>query len=340
MKEPTFTFGIEGFKSSADRVANEREQRVAEGKRIIPYGVAYLDDCTRGILRNDLVVLGALTGAGKTSLATGIAERAAREGKRVHFFALEAEPNEIERRLKFRLICKQVYSERPWPPWAYKLDYLDWRIGRLDSLLDKYERAADQEMQQYRNLVTYYRGRDFRVEDIEKLFRAVQDQSDLIILDHLHYVDFDDSTSENAAIRRIVVSIRDVALDIGIPVIALAHLRKSQGGRMMLVPHLSDFHGTSEITKRATVVIVLAPAIDAPHEDAGMARTYVCVAKHRARGVSGLVARHDFHLSARQYSQTYELGRISMRGDEFNPLIRTEIPRWAERARPPEEVPL
>ena len=330
-----FDFGIQGFKSSAERVRGERTQRLEDAKKILPYGVAYLDDYTKGILRNDLVVLGALTGAGKTSLATGIAKRAVHSGRRVHFFALEAEPDEIERRLKFRLICQYVYSDHrgaPMPPWWHDLDYLNWRIAELDEHLGPYEDRADEAMQGYRNLVTYYRGRDFKVEDIEKLFRAIQDQSDLIILDHLHYVDYGDSKSENAAVRQIVMRIRDVALEIGIPVIALAHLRKTQGGRPTLVPSIGDFHGTSEITKRATTVILLAPAVDDPCDVPHMAATYAVVAKHRARGASPFVARHEFHISAREYSRTYELGRISMRGDEYTPIDPGRLPRWAKNA--------
>lgn len=332
-EKPPIDFGTAGFKSAAERVRGERAERLEDSKRIIPYGVPYLDDYTCGILRNDFVILGALTGAGKTSMATGIAKRALKEGRRVHFFALEAEPNEIERRLKFRLIVEAVYKTVPTPAWAAGFDYLEWRIGKWDDFVQQYERIADETIaRDYRNLVTYYRGRDFRAEDISRFFRAVQDQTDLIILDHLHYVDFDDETAETRAIRKIVMTIRDVALEIGIPVIVLAHLRKPKGHRTLL-PQLDDFHGSSEITKRATVCIILAPAVDAPSDKAYLARTYIHVGKHRARGASHLVARHDFHLGAREYSGTYELGRISFKGDTYDVIEPKRIPRWAAHCR-------
>lgn len=334
MTAQVLDFGVKGFRPASERVKDERAGRLEDGSRIIPYGVSYIDDYTAGLLPNDMVVIGARTGAGKTSLATGIAKRAAREGRRVHFFALEAEPNEIERRLKYRLICQMVYSDSRQgmaSPWLGDLDYLNWRIGRLDQHLDAYEKRAEQEMQRYRSLVTYYRGSEFRVEDVRKLFLAIQDQSDLIILDHLHYVDFDDDRSENAAIRRIVLTIRDTALDIGVPVIVIAHLRKTKGGRMELVPSLDDFHGTSEITKRATSVIVLAPADDETTPN-GQASTYIHVGKHRARGACRFVARQRFHLGAREYTSRYELGRLSLMGDEWNPIEPNEWPRWAQNA--------
>ncbi len=50
-------------------------------------------------------MLGAKTGIGKTALATITALHNCQQGKRVHYFALEAEEREIERRMKFQIIA-------------------------------------------------------------------------------------------------------------------------------------------------------------------------------------------------------------------------------------------
>ena len=60
------------------------------------FGIKYLDAALHGIKPNDLILIGASSGAGKTELCTHIAKTNAKLGKRVRYIALEAEKNEIE----------------------------------------------------------------------------------------------------------------------------------------------------------------------------------------------------------------------------------------------------
>jgi replicative DNA helicase len=95
-----FDFGL-GFEKSSTRLDGERSERRRLGARALPYHHAFLDDYLRCIMPNDLILLGAETGAGKTELARHIGAANARNGKRVYYFALEAEDKEIERRTKY-----------------------------------------------------------------------------------------------------------------------------------------------------------------------------------------------------------------------------------------------
>jgi replicative DNA helicase len=56
------------------------------------FGVTYLDAALKGICPNDLILIGATSGAGKTELCAQIARINAKLGKRVNYIALEAEP--------------------------------------------------------------------------------------------------------------------------------------------------------------------------------------------------------------------------------------------------------
>ncbi|HND85068.1 MAG TPA: DnaB-like helicase C-terminal domain-containing protein, partial [Pseudobdellovibrionaceae bacterium] len=55
----------------APKVFQDNEHR---GRNLIPFGISFLDGALDGILPNDLILIGAATGAGKTTLATQLAK--------------------------------------------------------------------------------------------------------------------------------------------------------------------------------------------------------------------------------------------------------------------------
>lgn len=218
---------LEGLRLFKDRLLEERSQRTRQGAACLSFGVQFLDEALGGIYANDLIVYGAKSGIGKTQLATITAMENAKAGKRVHYFALEAEPNEIERRIKYQLLAEVFFKtlRKDFP--HVNFNYLDWYYGRLDEALGRFEPEIEATMTElFPTLWTEYRTGDFTAGDFERKFLAIQDQTDLVIIDHLHYFDFDDD-NENRAIKAIVKKIRDLALLTGKPVILIAHLRKS-----------------------------------------------------------------------------------------------------------------
>lgn len=321
-----------GFKSSGDRIVGERDRRIEKSKRQMPYQHAFLDDCLRSIMPHDLILIGAETGVGKTELARSIAMRNAFEGKRVHYFALEAEPDEIEMRGKYTELMKLAISKLP-PDIFEKLNYSDWYRGRVDADVRFLEYEAEQKFaEKYKTLKTYYRGSKFDYETINKLFLAIQDETDLIILDHLHYVDVADD-NENRGLRSAVMAIRNVSLLIGRPVILVVHLRKRDMRTKSLVPSLGDVHGSSDITKVCTHAIMLAraPRSAIDYTRAGYFNTFFSVPKDRVAGATDCVALCLFDWKKRGYSESYTLGRAGKGGDVFEPMGTSEVPQWARR---------
>jgi hypothetical protein len=331
-----FDFGID-FRSAADRVGDERESRIVNADRAMPYHHAFLDDYLRCIMPHDLILIGAATGAGKTELARSIAASTAATGKHVHYFALEAEPYEIERRTKFAVLAGLVLRRGIKIP-APGMNYADWYCGQLERFLVGLDDEADAIVtQKYKTLHTYYRGSRFDHDDIRRLFLAINTQTDLIILDHLHYVDVDDD-NENRGFKRTMKMIRDVSLGIGKPVILVVHLRKrDQSRRRELVPVIEDVHGSSDVGKICTRAAILAPASKAALEDiparAGCAPTFFSIPKDRVSGACPYIAVVDFDYRARTYADTYTLGRPARGGEKFEPLGFGDAPGWAIRHR-------
>ena len=311
-----------GFCSARDRLREEAAERAKLSGRLLRFGVSFLDDYCRGLLPHDLILIAARTGAGKTTLAEMIATGNAAAGKRVHYFALEAEPNEIERRLKFRWLAHRCYIDG--------FNYPDWYLGRFDDELGFLAAEADDTLgRDYATLQTYYKAAgDFGQADIHRLFLAIRNETDLIVLDHLHYVDTPDDVAENRAQKEIVKAIRDCALSIGVPIIVVAHMRK-RAKRSQLLPEVEDVMGSSDIAKIATRAILLAPAKDQTAAQSYERPTYIQADKDRLCGNQATVALLQYDLRFSTYQDKYFLGYADAQGESWK-LATGAIPSWAK----------
>ena len=65
------------------------EDYIAANRKVGTFGIKYLDDELGGILRGDLVLIGAASGAGKSTIADIIASHNSKEGKHVTLISLE-----------------------------------------------------------------------------------------------------------------------------------------------------------------------------------------------------------------------------------------------------------
>lgn len=322
------------------RVQGEREERLRQAEHILTYGVTYLDDATGGILPNDLVLIGAKTGAGKTQLVTRIASVNATEGKRVVLFALEAEENEIERRLKYGLLAKAYGVWVRQNPGNHRaIDYSLWRLGKLEAELGRFDVGVEKRMEAYKTLSTVYRkGGDYGIEELERDIMRVQAETDLIIIDHLHYIDIG-SEDENAGMKKIVKKLRDLAIGLGKPIVLVAHMRKDQfrGKYTPLMPALEDFHGSSDIIKIATTAIILAPCFDAdfkrPEQLATMDNTWATYFRISKCRLDGSRLRYTgvcwFDTVTGIYRRPYAVGKLAGNDTVWMPMEWERRPHWS-----------
>lgn len=323
------------FRPVPSRVGGERQDRIDRAKRKLSYFVPFLDDYLRGILPNDLVLLGAPSGIGKTELAANIACANAEAGKRVHYFALEAEDREIERRKKYSILVRLLYQAGH--PQRERMNYADWYLGELEDVCADFDREAEILMlQKLSRLETYYRRQLFTADRLRETILEIHKVSDLIIVDHLHYIDSDDE-NENRALGETVKVIRDVSLRVGVPILIVAHLRKRDPRAKQLVATLDDFHGSSNITKIATQAVVLERAYGVESDRWWKSPTFVSIAKDRRSGQPREVAVCDFDVRVKSYGGRYTLGRIS--GVEWSQVAMSEVPSWARHHEPRQETP-
>ena len=325
---------IDEFQAFPQRAADERTRRLEYAQTATAYGHAFLDDVLRGILRHDLVLIGAPSGVGKTDLALSIAVQNAKEGKNVAYFALEAEIDELERRTKFGILhgLARGLGGGDSVDGADALNYPDWLLGRCEHIVERFEGQAQAYFEhQLGTLQTYYRGTHFGPDDLARHLGDIGPVSDLVVIDHLHYVDVADE-NEARAQGELVKLIRDLALHVGVPIVLVAHLRKRDTRAKQLVASLDDFMGSSNIAKIATQAITLERAVGIEPLKWYLAPTFISIAKDRRAGTPGVVALCDFNRANRRYSSTYTLGRLTNGGTEWEPLTN-DVPRWARNHR-------
>jgi replicative DNA helicase len=327
----------DSFISSADRVRLEGEERLKEHERILPYGITFMQDSLRGLLPSDVLLLGAGTGIGKTEAARILAAHIVKDrGLPVHYFALEAENNEIERRTKYGLIGGWYKEDHDNIPEGM-ISYANWRYNRLNNEFAPYEkRAQDVFDKDYKNLKTYYACRGaFGLKGLEAEVYKIKNETACIIIDHLHYMDLGDN--ENVEMTRLVRGIKEMSQVLKIPFILVCHVRKSEkkfGGKK-LVPGVDDIHGSSNISKICTQAVMLAPAygfVSTSPKAVGKP-TFIRAVKIRVDG-SALyhtgIGFFDTHKS--DYSPYYACGHLEFNEDKWKPSFGN-MPYWANKDR-------
>lgn len=296
----------------------------------LSFGNKYLDDATNGIFADDLVVLTARTGAGKTECVTQIAQYNATRGKHVAFFALEAHKEEIELRMKFKLLSQAFFiANKDWKEYDDIPNYQRWIAGKQNELFAKYQEEVNQEFRRlYPTLHTFYREENFNANHFESEMARIGDKTDLVIVDHLHYFDLD-SDNEAQELKRTLKQIKTVASYHRKPTILVVHVRKQNRGTRGLLPDTEEIHGSSEISKIATRVIAVGPAYDQVSDKPYIFPTYFKLLKNRWDGSRcRFVGLCGFDVQINAYAEKYKVGKFQHDDTEFVECGEYDLPSW------------
>jgi replicative DNA helicase len=311
---PGFKSGEVSKQEIMDKITNDSHTRIFTGVRLI-------DDVWGGILKNDIVLLGAKTGVGKTELASQIALNNTLIDKNVYMFALEAEHNEIQMRILYSIMVEKAKIHNPRAKYNFK----HWRLGKYRDLNSYYDDALEQ-VNHFKNFNIFYRSGDFGITEFVRETMAVKEKADLIIVDHIHYFDLD-GKDQNKELSDAIKKIRDVALLTGVPMIVLAHLRKSANVQYKLVPDLDDFHGSSDLTKVCTKGLIISPG---PTDGDRLAQTLFFFPKFRGFSQpSRFLFKADYDIYQNRYLDTYNIYNFKYNNISF---------KFAENLVDPEEI--
>lgn len=314
------------------------KQRHRNRDKLIDFGIEYLNLAVDGIAPNDLILIGAKTGAGKTELVTSLAMNACSKGHRVHHFALEAEFNEIKMRGLYKLLAHAYYTDERFHYMSQyrspktQPNFRRWMMGHFDDwaseVYDEIIATYENQMRNYR--VMYKPPGRFTAKDLCDEITKIKNESDLIIIDHFHFLDFE-GANENQEMTKATHLIRDLSIQIGIPIILVAHVRKTERKGAALLPEIEDFQGTSNLAKICTKAIMLGPA-PIPPTDSRKFPTLIRVLKNRFDGsVVRYVALHHFDISKNAYDNEFEVGFFESFATKFVPFSEPHsLPAWLQ----------
>jgi replicative DNA helicase len=286
-----------GFMSMRDIVSESlpKIEQLFEQKRLVTgvaTGFTDLDQMTRGLQAGDLVIVAARPSMGKTSLVLNIAEHASiRHGVSVGFFSLEMSREQLFIRLLTSVA--RIDSHRLMTGAVGQRDYqaLSQGIGVLSDaklFIDDTPGVGVLEM----------RAKARRL--------AAEHGLGLLVIDYLQLMTgrgrFENRTLELAAISR---SLKGLAKELGVPVVALSQLSRAPESRSDHRPLLSDLRESGALEQDADLVLMLFRADmypDAKPEDEGKAE--LIIAKQR-NGPTGVV-----HLAfLKQHTRFEDLAR-------------------------------
>ena len=177
----------------SDLYVEETKQRESiDPKRLCNYGVKCLDDALHLIGKNELVVIGADTGTGKSELALHIAQHNAMQGKKVGVYYLEGGAFEAMQRVKWKYMSKMYYQEHGAS--ALPISYKKWINNSEHSpLLTEIEGRTFHTLSQKlkNNLYFFPSKEDFTIEKFTMSLLGFLEwvestlYLDLIVIDHL-----------------------------------------------------------------------------------------------------------------------------------------------------------
>ena len=209
-------------------------------------GFREFDEKTNGLQAGDLVIIAGRPSMGKTSFALNIAEHAAVGQKcgAVAIFSMEMPANQIATRF---------YSS------LGKIDQMHLRTGRLNDeewarLTDWYARFSDVRI--YVDDSASLTPTEVRAR-VRRLMREHRDLA-LVVVDYLQLMR-SHSTAENRAgeISEISRSLKALAKEANLPVVALSQLNRNIENRPERRPQMSDLRESGALEQDADLIAVL-----------------------------------------------------------------------------------
>lgn len=209
-------------------------------------GFASFDKMTAGLQPGDLVILAARPSMGKTAFSLNLAMHAAlRLKKSVAYFSVEM----AKEQLMMRLLASEA-----------KVSMSDIRIGRIrDSdwprLIDKASKMAETNLFiDDTSSIT-----PFEIRSKARRIKA-QYGLDLIMIDYLQIMGYHTKIeSRERMIAEISKSLKSIAKELRVPVVALSQLNRGVEGRTgdMRKPVLSDLRESGAIEQDADLIMML-----------------------------------------------------------------------------------
>lgn len=243
----------------------------------IPAGFADLDKLTSGLHPSDFIILAARPSMGKTALALNIVQNVALrahkaiggEPRSVAFFSLEMSKEQLVNRMlcaeagidSQRLRVGEMHDE----DWTHLWDACD-TMSRAKIYIDDTAGITAMEMRSRARRLKAEHGLDLIVVDYLQLMQGSGKRNN--------------SGDRQQEVSEISRSLKALARELDVPVLALSQLSRSVESRQIKRPMLSDLRESGSLEQDADIVAFLYRE-DYYNPDTENKHTELIIAKHR-----------------------------------------------------------
>lgn len=213
------------------------------GKRFLQSGVADLDKAIDGFFPGEMTILGARPAVGKSAMAAFIGSNIARKGKQVGVCSLEMLPEQYMKRLLAA---------------ASGVDARKLRTGKHITP-EEWEKLGDAVC----DLSGWNMPFTFHVRTVEDLTAEARRRKDgkgldLLIVDYLQLLRTRRPAESNfAQVTAVSHQIKQLALDLEIPILALAQVSRPEMKGRPRMPTLDSLRGSGDLEMDADAVLFL-----------------------------------------------------------------------------------
>ena len=238
----------------------------------VPSGLDDIDKVTNGFQKSDLILLAARPSMGKTAFALNVAANAALKGKTVAIFSLEMSKDQIGH----RLLSSQS-----------KVDSLKLSTGR--NLTDEDLRHVNEALEELSAVNIFIDDTaGISIMELRSKARRLQTSKnlDMILIDYLQLMQGGSSRNSGEfnrqqEISEISRSLKALARELNIPIIALSQLSRNVELRAEKRPQLSDLRESGSLEQDADIVMFLYREEYYNKESADRSVAELIIAKNR-----------------------------------------------------------
>lgn len=211
----------------------------------ISSGFYDLDAMTSGFQRSDLIIVAGRPSMGKTSFALNIAANIAKDQKLpVAIFSLEMSKEQLAQRLLASEAGIEGNKLRSGRFIQNDIDRLIQAVGNLSELPLYIDDTANLTVMQMRS-------------EVRRLQSNTKGELGLVLLDYLQLMEGSNSDNRVQELSKITRSLKGLARELNIPIIALSQLSRGVEQRTNKRPMLSDLRESGSIEQDADLVIML-----------------------------------------------------------------------------------
>jgi len=212
------------------------------GQRGLETGFYDLDDMLNGLQNGEMIIVAARPSMGKTAMACDMVDGIARRNTPCGFFSLEMSKQQLAQ----RMLCSRA-----------KIDSHKLRRGMLQA--NEYAHLANTVRDLAKAPIFIDDSSSLTPLDLRAKARRMKTRHDVkcIVIDYLQLMDNPGHENRQQAVSDISRSVKSIARELKIPVVALSQLNRQSEGRDGHRPRMSDLRESGSIEQDADVIMLL-----------------------------------------------------------------------------------